>query len=87
LTEGVVAALLAIAVVPVATVTPAIAVAETPVVATVKATAALRKMSAATAARKGTRLVNTRRRSVMRRFTPRKPKKKRSPRCSWQARL
>jgi hypothetical protein len=74
---------LAVAVVAVAAATPVIVMAETPV----EATAALRKMSAATAARKGTGLVNARRRSATRRVTPRKPKKKRSPRCSWQARL
>jgi hypothetical protein len=35
--------------------------------------------------KKGHWAVNARRRSATRRFTPRKPKKKRSPRCSWQA--
>jgi hypothetical protein len=78
-----VAAVLAVAVVAVAAATPAIAVVETPVEATV----ALRKMSAATEVRKGTEPMNARRRSATRRVTPQKPRKKRSPRCSWQARL
>jgi hypothetical protein len=68
--EGAMATVLSVAVVTVAAATPAIAVAETPVGATFKATAALRKMSAATAARKGTGPMNARRRSATRRFTP-----------------
>jgi hypothetical protein len=83
--EGAAAAALVVAVVAVVAATLVIAVGEAPAVAAVKAAATLQRINVTTAVRRGTGPVNARRRSATRRFTPRKPKKKRSPRCSWQA--
>jgi hypothetical protein len=83
--EGAAAAALVVPVVAVVAATLVIAAGEAPVVAAVKAAVTSQRINVATTVRRGTRPVNARRRSVTRRFTPRKPKKKRSPCCSWQA--
>jgi hypothetical protein len=85
--EGATAVALVVTVVAVVAATLVIVAREAPSVAAVKAVATSQRINVATAVRRGTGPVNARRRSAMRRFTPLKPKKKRSPRCSWQARL